>query len=367
VRRPPTVTGVLAALVVVAVESAIAWFFLGSERTTDVVMLYLLGVVIVAMRFGHVPSLLAALLGTASFDFFFTTPYFSFAIDNAHSVFTCAILLFVAFVISNLTERNRRHALEASRAEIEVGHERLRNALLSSVSHDLRTPLAVVKGAATALLEGGDDLPAARRREYLTTISDEASRLNRLVRNLLDMTTLEAGTLRLRKELQSIEEVIGVALDRLEDRLAGRPVHLKVPPDLALVPMDATLIEQVLVNLLENATKHTPSGTAITVAARAASSGVEVEVADDGPGVPEGEEERVFDKFHRASLAAGIGLGLTICRGIVTAHGGAIRCANRPGGGASFAFTLPGGEPGSVRVLPEVDLSEADYESALNR
>jgi two-component system sensor histidine kinase KdpD len=214
----------------------------------------------------------------------------------------------------------------------------------------------VVKGAATALLDADDALPAARRREYLETISDEASRLNRLVRNLLDMTSLEAGALRVTKDWQPIEEVVGVALARLEDRLEGRPIELRIPADLALVPLDATLIEQVLINVIENATKYTPPGSRIAIAARQVGDFVEVEIADDGPGVPAGEEEKIFEKFHRASrAAAGMGLGLAICRGIVAAHGGAIVCSNRAEGGASFRFTLPCGDGPPLRPpLPEV-------------
>jgi two-component system sensor histidine kinase KdpD len=234
-----------------------------------------------------------------------------------------------------------RFAEDAQRAQLEIQNERLRNALLSSVSHDMRTPLAVVKGAVTALLEREDELSPARRHEYLETISSEASRLNQIVHNLLDMTSLEAGALRARKEWQPLEELIGV--------------HIEA--EAALAAFDATLIEHLLINLVENAVKYTPSNTAIEVRVRLTNEGVEVEVADRGPGVPAGEEELVFLKFHRAARnegIAGMGLGLAICRGIIAVHGGRIWCENRPEGGASFRFVLPREEDMPLmKPLPE--------------
>jgi two-component system sensor histidine kinase KdpD len=488
--------------VVVAVETAICSFVL-DRRLTDVVMVYLLGVVIVAMRFGYVPSLFTTAASVAAFDFFFTDPHFSFAVTDRRDVLTFVIMFFVAFVISNRTERIRRiasaardretrtarlyamsrelavapssedivrvacrhlhdvfhsdvcillpdvagalgragamapalqvgpvlasaaaqvfaaHAtaagehrafegaqiiaLQAStgpvgvliarpqgpahfavrahrelldtfgsqialaierarlgeraqRAQVEVQNERLRNALLSSVSHDLRTPLAVIKGAVTALLEGSPTRPPGRRAEYLGAISDEASRMNRLVRNLLNMTSLEAGALRVRnKEWQPLEEVIGVALNRLDEQLDDRPVRVNIPAEASLVPFDATLVEQVFVNLVENAIKYSPPSSPISIAARRMDDGVEITVADEGPGVPIGEEESIFEKFHRAARTGpGMGIGLTICRGIVTAHGGTIWYEHGEDGGSSFRFSLPLDEAGPPRsVLPE--------------
>jgi two-component system sensor histidine kinase KdpD len=235
-----------------------------------------------------------------------------------------------------------RLAEQAQRTQVQVETEKLRNALLSSVSHDLRTPLAVVQGAATELLDRAEMHSLGRRREFLQTIATETRRLNRLVNNLLQMTALEAGVLSAKKEWQPIDEVIGVALGRLEDQLRDRPLEAGVPDGLPLVAIDGTLIEQVLVNLIENANKYAPAGAPITVEARQAREGLEVLVLDRGPGIARGEEERIFDKFYRALKSEqGMGLGLTICRGIVAAHGGTIRAENRAGGGAAVRFTLP--------------------------
>jgi two-component system sensor histidine kinase KdpD len=234
-------------------------------------------------------------------------------------------------------------AREAERARVRAETEQMRSALLSSVSHDLRTPLAAITGAATSLLDESGTLPAPTRREMMETIADEAGRLNRLVSNLLQMTRLEAGVMSLQRGWHSLEEVIGAALQRVAPLLAGRPVATHVPSDLPLVLLDDVLIEQVVFNLLENATKYAPPSGRIDVSARRAGDTLEVEVADRGPGLPAGEEEQVFVKFHRAGSgrAEGVGLGLAICKGIVEAHGGRIRAANRTGGGAAFTFMLP--------------------------
>jgi len=235
-----------------------------------------------------------------------------------------------------------RLASESEAARLAAESERLRNTLLSSVSHDLRTPLAAITGAAGTLRQSPE--PAQEvRSELAATIHEEADRLNRLVTNLLDMTRLESGSLQVKSEWHSLEELIGSALARLERRLSGRRVTTALPEDLPLVPMDASLVEQVLVNLVENGLKYTPAGTPIHLSAWRDDEGVTVEVADEGPGLPEGAEERVFDKFQRsgASGQAGFGLGLAICRAIVTAHGGRIWAENRAPRGAAFRFTLP--------------------------
>lgn len=239
-------------------------------------------------------------------------------------------------------------AEEAEGARLRVETEQLRNTLLSSVSHDLRTPLTAITGAASTLVEAEARLNAGDRRELAQSIYDESERLNNLVRNLLDMTRLESGTMQVNKEAQPLEEVIGYVLDRMERQLHGRDMRVHLPSDLPLIPLDSVLISQVFINLLENAAKYTPTGTPIDVSAwhDQAQGMVQVEVADRGPGLPPGDEARIFEKFQRAPQGAngpstGAGLGLAICRAIVEAHGGRIWAGNRDGGGAAFRFTLP--------------------------
>jgi two-component system sensor histidine kinase KdpD len=206
----------------------------------------------------------------------------------------------------------------------------------------MRTPLASIEGAASTLL--GDPIWAdPRARDLASTILQESRRMGRLVANLLDMIRVESGTLQVHKEWQLLSDVVGVALLRTEEQLREHPVATDLPEALPLVPVDDILLEQVFVNLLENAARHTRPGTPVEISATAGSNEVVVQVADRGPGIPPGEEERVFEKFHRAGSTpgSGVGLGLTICRGIVNAHGGRMWAEGRAGGGASFRFTIP--------------------------
>ncbi len=459
----------------------------------NLVMLFLLGIVFVAARFGLGPSITASMLSVLAFDFFFINPHFSFAVADAQYLITFVVMLVVATTISTLTaryqqfaevarERERRtaalyelsrelastssrerlahiatqhihrvfdsqvtillpddantlaptqtsapafeldakeqgvaewvfahnqpaglgtetlpgaralylsliashttigvlgvqpndakrflapeqfHLLEtfanqtalalerarlaeqARQAQVQIETERLRNSLLSSVSHDLRTPLAAITGASSTLLDSEMDLDAEARRELAQTIYDEAERLNRLIRNLLDMTRIESGAIRVKKELNSLEEVVGAALARLDTRLRGRTVTVQLPDNLPLVPFDSVLVEQVLINLLENAIKYTPLAAPIEIGATLLAENVIVTIADHGPGIARGDEERIFDKFYRArsvTNGGGVGLGLTVCRGIVQAHGGKIWVEPRSEGGTQFRFTLP--------------------------
>ena len=484
------------ALSTVAAATGIAAVMFPYFELLDLVMVYLLGIVVAAIRTSRWPTLAATLLSIAAFDFFFVPPYYTFAVADVRYAVTFGVMLVVALVISGLTLRVREQA-EAARgrerktaalfglsrdlarerkkdrlSEIAVKHigevflsqvvilipderghlvvsstgvgtfaldekemgvaqwvlenrqaagigtdtlpgakalylpmiassgpvgvigilpgnpeepfepeqihlletfanqtamamervilaqeaqkerlsaekQSLRNILLSSVSHDLRTPLAAIIGSADTLLRKGDDLAAENRKELIQSIREEAERLNQIVRNVLNMTRLESGAIQIRKERQSLEEITGAVIDRLSGRLNGHTLNVQIPEDLPLIPFDPLLMEQVLTNLLENALRYTPPGTAIELTARVQKAEVLVELADRGPGIPEGQQERIFDKFTRGRVpGGGVGLGLSICRVILEAHGGRIWAENRPGGGAVFRFTLPvEGEP----------------------
>jgi len=257
--------------------------------------------------------------------------------------------------IGSALERARL-AEQAQQAHLQVEAERLRNSLLSSVSHDLRTPLSVITGSASALLESESALTPEARRDLIETVQEEAQRLNRLVRNLLDMTRLESGAVKVAKEWQEVEGIVGAVLSRLDDQLRGRRVDVRFPPDLPLVPIDGVLVEQVFINLLENAAKYSPEGSPIEISAHRDEGNVVVEIADRGPGIPEKLVDKIFEKFYRLPRehgGGGAGLGLAICRGIIEAHGGRVWAGNRDGGGAVFRFTLP--IEGSPPVLSSED------------
>lgn len=242
------------------------------------------------------------------------------------------------------------------RARQHVEEERLRNVMLSSVSHDLRTPLASITGAVTTLLDGDVHLDAGTRTDLMQSIREDADALERQVRNLLDLTRLESGSMAAKCEWNSIEEIVGCALQRVDRLLAGRAVRIGLDPSLPLVWCDAALVEQVLVNLLENASRYTPQDASIEVGAELQPRELHLHVADRGPGVPETERERVFEKFFRGTTSVpgrGAGIGLAICRAVAQLHGGTIAVTSRDGGGAAFSLRLPQPENGpSTRSIP---------------
>jgi two-component system sensor histidine kinase KdpD len=502
------VRGYAGSVLIISGVTALASLLRPSVESSDLTMLYLLGVVVVAISFGLGPAIAAAVLGVSAFDFLFVPPHFTFRVSDARYFVTFGVMLIVAAITGTLTARLRdqreralvrerrigalyrlshdlalqsgatdvlatavqhveevlgvqalatvpagegdveiaagdrslletetekeaarwclrsgrpaglptpgdsgsrvlhmplvvgtsvravlslrpreaqpldperldllrafsslsglalercRMADEARRTQTEMEAERARSALLSSVSHDLRTPLAAITGAATTLRdEAYENGPQGlvTRRELAETIADEAHRLNRLIGNLLDMTRLESGTLRVHKEWHSLEEIVGVALTRLGPELHGREIQVSLT-SLPLIPMDDVLFEQVVRNLVDNAVKHSGSNKPILLEARLEDSTLCLEVADFGKGLPPGDEGRVFEKFYRghgASVREGAGLGLAICRGIVEAHGGTVEAANRAGGGALFTVRLPiEGSPPTIESesLPE--------------
>jgi len=509
-RRTSDRSGYAQASLGIVIATAVAWSMFPYFAPANLIMMYLIAVIVVAIRSGRGPSVLASVLSVACFDFFFVPPYFSFAVSDIQYLLTFGVMLVVALVISNLAVRirqqaelardrekrtgvlyamtrdlathrgtgtlahlaskhlrevfdsqvavflansekrlelqrgeqlyfefdpkeagvaqwvfehneraglgtdtlpgasalymplvgsagaigvvavrptdsiglldpDRLHLLEslvnqvalaiertrlseeAQQAHVRVETERMRNAILSSVSHDLRTPLATITGAASSLAEEQGILDPAARRELSRSIYREADRLDRLLKNLLDMMRIEAGAVRLSKEWHPVDEVVGAALTRLEGRLREHSFNTTFPIDLPLVLVDGVLLEQVVINLVENAAKYAPPGSAIDLSASVSDSDVVVEIADRGPGIPVGEEARIFDKFYRGKSAreGGVGLGLTICRGIVEAHGGRIWAENRRGGGGVFRFTIP-----LLEQQPSVEAERAEPKPA---
>ncbi len=253
--------------------------------------------------------------------------------------------LLEAFVsLASVTVTRVKLAEQAREAQTLAESERLRNALFNSLSHDLRTPLASIIGAASGLLENDEVFSQEARRDLLQSIQQGALRMNRFVHNLLDMAKLEGGLVRPNKEWCDMQDIVGVAISRLEESLGTRLVDIRIQNDLPLIKVDFVLIEQVLVNLMDNALKYSEPGTEIVVEALPKGQEIEVTVADRGPEIPEEDIEHIFDKFYRLQsprLISGTGLGLAICKGFVEAHGGKIWAANQPGRGVEMKFTLP--------------------------
>jgi two-component system sensor histidine kinase KdpD len=259
---------------------------------------------------------------------------------------TCASLLAIAL--------ERVHYVQVAQSTtVQMESERLRNSLLAAISHDLRTPLAALVAMADSL-GLTQPPPTGAQLQIAQAMRDAARRMSLLVTNLLDMARLESGAVQLNRQWQPLEEVVGSALRALGDAIGQHPVTVRLDDDLPLVHIDAVLIERVLVNLVENAAKYTPAGTAIEIGARAGTDTVELWVDDHGPGLPKGREDELFEKFERGrkeSSTPGVGLGLAICRAIAQAHGGTIDGRTREGGGARFTLRLPRGEPPRVEDM----------------
>jgi two-component system sensor histidine kinase KdpD len=263
------------------------------------------------------------------------------------------ILDALASLVTSTVER--LHFVAAAQvADVRASTERLRSSVLSAISHDVRTPLTTMHGLADRLSLMQPPLPDPAHASVLA-IRDQSQRLCGMVANLLDMARLQAGEVRLRKEWQPLEEVIGASIQALGPALREHAVKVELEPDLPLLEFDAVLMERVFGNLLENAAKYAPRGTPITIGARTMNDVVEVTVADEGPGFPPDRIDDVFELFTRAtpeSAVPGMGVGLAICHAVVKAHGGDIRAINRAAGGACIAFTLPRGTPPEVRAEP---------------
>jgi two-component system, OmpR family, sensor histidine kinase KdpD len=326
----------------VAATTGIALVVRATLELPDTEMLFLLTVMLAATLFGRGPSLLTAALSVGIYDFFFVPPYHTFAVEDFRYILTFAMMFGIGIVLSTLTSRLRRQQLAAVRAAVRAETEELRSSLLSSVSHDLRTPLAVITGAATTLRDD-DGLSSETRTELLDTVCDEAERLERLLANILDMTRLDAGGVTLKRDWIPMLEVISGALLRVEKSLPQDRVTVTIPDGLPLVSVDPVLMDQLFVNLLENATKYTPADSRVEIRAEHVGDHVEVYVSDRGPGIPPEDLERVFERFTRGHHAGigGVGLGLPIARAIAVAHGGRLTALVRAGGGTRFRLVIP--------------------------
>lgn len=310
----------------------------------NVAMVYLLAVVFVALRHSRGAAVLASVMCVATFDFLFVPPKGTFTVEDAQYLLTFAIMLGVALVISGLAHATRQQARAQAALELRAETERIRSVLLASISHDLRTPLAVMTGASSTLAERGEGMTPQARQELAASVLHQAREMSEHVDKVLQMTRLESGGVTLERDWASIGEIAGVVLARLSVRLAEHRLVVEIPGDLPLVRVDAGLVEQALGNLLENAARHTPKGTVVRLKAAQKGREIEVSVEDYGGGLADEDLERVFEKFHQGTVEGprgGIGLGLAICRAIIRLHGGRTWAERVPAGGMAFRFTLP--------------------------
>lgn len=310
----------------------------------NIAMVYLLAVVGIALKFTRGAAVLTCVLCVVAFDVLFVPPKGTFTVDDAQYLLTFAIMLGVGLVISHLMTNVRRQASEQARLSVATETERIRNALLASISHDLRTPLAVMSGASSTLAERGEKMAPDERQALARSVFEQSREMAEHVSKVLQMTRLENGAIELRREWSSIGEIVEATLARLGERLARHRVLIELDDDLPLLRVDAALVEQALGNLLENAARHTPAGTVVRLRVQRHGAEIAVSVEDYGGGLPEADVERVFAKFEHGSgegATGGIGLGLAICRSIVKLHHGHAWAEKLLAGGSAFRFTLP--------------------------
>ena len=324
-------------------------FIKGKLEPTNLVMFYLLAVVIAAINWGKGPAITASIIGVLSFDFFLVPPYYTFTVASVHYIFTFIGLLIVGLVVSTLASRVREQTIKAQKVELLQETEKLQTALLHSISHDLRTPLATITGSLSTILHDDLDLNKKTSQELLKGAKQEADRLNRLVSNLLDMTKMEAGVLRISKKPCDLRDVLGTSLEALKEKVGCREVRISIPADCPEIYLDFSFMIKAFYNLIDNAINYSLPGSPILIRAAVINDRVRIEIIDQGPGIPPADLERIFEKFYRAKSpgrVSGTGLGLSICKGIIEAHNGAIAARNNPAGGATLAISLPLGTSG---------------------
>ena len=370
--------GYIAAVVVIGAATAVLKVFGGHVNPTTVALVLLLLVLFVATTWGSKPAILASLLGVACFNFFFLPPFGTFTIAEPENWIAFVVFVITAVTAGQLSARARQRAEEANAARVEVERlyhelqdsferssqakalkqsERLKSALLDAVTHDLRTPLTAIKASATTLLDdqrslksGTDEMRLGEegRQEMLEVIDEEADRLDRFIGGLMELARIEAGEMQLRRQWNSLDEIIMAAMKRAEPRTRAHKIELWLDDELASVNVDEPALVELVYVLVDNAAKYSAPGSVIKVTAKAGiDNTVRVIVQDQGPGIPVELRERVFDKFFRAMRDGdqgkhGTGMGLAIARGIVEAHGGRIWIeAGDAEAGARFIVELP--------------------------
>jgi two-component system sensor histidine kinase KdpD len=330
------------ALAAVAITVGAIGFLRMSVELPTAVLLYLVPIILAATRWGRGPAVVAAVASAVAHDLFFIPPVGALSIASPDEAVGLGLLLFTALVTAQLAEAARHAAEREHEAAVARRSDDLKSALLRAVTHDLRTPLASIKANVSGLRQPDVAYSDEDRAELLAAIDNEADRLDRLVANLLDASRLEAGALVPHKQPQDLAELVRAVLVRLRPMLAGRKVQLTIDENLPLVSCDYGQVDQIVTNLLENATRHTPDGTPIEVRLTADQEVARLEVIDHGAGIPHAERDRLFQPFERGrTRVPGSGLGLSIARGLAEAHGGVLEVDDNPAGGSRFCLTLP--------------------------
>ncbi len=339
----------LSALGVVLLSTFCAFAIQGIDRavshpvhSANIAMSFLLGVLVCAINFHRGPAIFGVVLSAVSFDYFFVPPIFGLIPEDPDYLLVMVVFVIVSLIVNELAHRSKLHERLLGEAQVAVQSEKIKNTILRSVSHDLRSPLAAIMGAASSLTEAASSgVSKEECAELAQSIFKEGKRLERQVTNLLEITSLESGGIILKKDWQSFEEIVGSALSALDAALDGKEIDIHIDPKLPLVLVDGVLFEKVFVNLLENSLKYAPDAR-YAIKVWKGDNTIEVEVGNDGPPIPAGEEKKIFQKFYRNSRDTdGAGLGLAICQTILVLHEGKIWADPELTQGVKMRFSIP--------------------------
>lgn len=333
-------------LILAAALAGCWWLQQAAPSQTLVPAVFVLAVDLVALvTEGYAYGIAASLISVLAVNYVFTAPYFVFSLTVPENILSTVIMLAVTIITSTLTTQRKRQ----DQIRSETARESMRANLLRAISHDLRTPLTTIYGSCSAIIENYDRIPKAQQIKLLGEVREEADWLIRMVENLLSVTRIDGGKVRIVKTPTVLEELIDSVLIKFRKRYPGQAVQVEIPEDFLIIPMDAVLIEQVIINLLENAVQHAEGMTQLWLRVRCKENKAVFEVADNGCGIPRDRLDSLFDgRMDGADGHKNMGIGLSVCATIIRAHGGTITGENDPGGGAVFRFTLaldPAEEP----------------------
>jgi len=334
----------ITAVVGVSALTIACWLLTPLTGYAAISLIFLLGVLLAGMVLSRGPVLLVAALSALSWNFLFIPPLFTFHIAKIEDALTFAAYFIIAITVGGLTAQLKAREHLAAQVQVAQESERLRKTLLDCVSHELKTPLAAIAAASQELSRLTANIQDPQMlKELAGEIRDGSHRLNRVVNNLLDMNRLESGVIRPKREWCDVRELLQSAVDTENESINGRDIRLDVPEEIPLALVDHALIEQAVAKLLANAGSHTAPNLPIEIDAEYTNENLLISVSDRGPGIPSETTERLFEKFYRGDdrKTGGLGLGLSIARGLIEAHGGRLSVENRDGGGARFVIRLP--------------------------
>jgi len=334
----------ITAVVGVSALTIACWLLTPLTGYAAISLIFLLGVLLAGMVLSRGPVLLVAALSAVSWNFLFIPPLFTLHIAKIEDALTFAAYFIIAITVGGLTAQLKAREHLAAQVQVAQESERLRKTLLDCVSHELKTPLSAIAAASQELLRQTANVQDSQiLKELADEIRDGSHRLNRVVNNLLDMNRLESGVIRPKREWCDVRELLQSAVDTEHESLNGRDIRLDVPDEIPLALVDHALIEQAVAKLLANAGSHTAPNLPIEVDAEYTNENLLISVSDRGHGIPPESTERLFEKFYRGDdrKTGGLGLGLSIARGLIEAHGGTLTVENRDGGGARFVIRLP--------------------------